>query len=91
MLLIVIIVPPTWGLFGAVAGFLYNMAEEFYPDSGLGSSNFTFTLAILILSLLLTSIMLLFRRKIPPKLSLPVVLTLAGIFGWILPLLANWR
>lgn len=91
MLLIVISIPPAWGVFGAIAGILYNVAEDFYPDDGLGSSNFTFTLAIIILALIMASIVLVLRKRIPWRLGLGVVLTLACLFGWLMPLLAHWR
>ncbi|HEY49625.1 MAG TPA: hypothetical protein G4O13_06230 [Dehalococcoidia bacterium] len=91
MLIIVIILPPVWGLFGLVAGALYHLAEDLYPDGGLGSPNFTFTLAIIILSLILTSLVILIRRRVSWRLGLIVTGTLACIFGWLLPLLANLR
>ena len=94
MLLAVIVVPPVWGMVGAVAGALYNIAIEASPNAGLGSPNFTFTLAILCLAglaMLPTPLLILTKRRKWGLLFLIMNLLFAGIFGWILPLLANWR
>ncbi len=91
MLSLLIAVPPLCGLLGGIAGLLYNVAEDSFPDAGLGSSNFAFTLAVL--SLMALSILGLFiaRKKALWRLGLIVNIAFGGIFGWILPLLANWR
>src|SRR4030042_1620801 len=87
-------VPPLWGMFGAVAGALYNIATESAPGSGLGSSNSVFTLAILILTavaMLPALAFLLLKRRKWGFMLLVTNLAFAGIFGWLLPLLATWR
>jgi hypothetical protein len=93
MLAVLISLPPAWGIFGAIAGALYNLAIDSAPGSGLGSSNQTFTLAILCLTglLMLPALFLIIRRKKLSWLLFVINLVFAGIFGWLLPLLANWR
>lgn len=93
MLAVVIALPPAWGIFGAIAGALYNVAIDSAPGSGLGSSNQIFTLAILCLTglLMLPALFLAIKRKKLGWLLFVINLAFAGIFGWLLPLLANWR
>lgn len=94
MLAALFAVPPLWGIFGGIAGLLYNIAIESAPGSGLGSSNSAFTLAVLILaaiSMLPALAFLLLKRKKWGLLLIVTNLAFAGIFGWLLPLLANWR
>ncbi len=85
--------PAAWGIFAALAGGLYNFSVDKAPGAGLGSPNSTFTLAILILAVLaaLLALLLILLRKKWGGLLLVTTLAFAGIFGWILPLLANWR
>ncbi len=90
MLLLVICVPPFLGLCGVIVGLLYRQAEVSFPGAGLGSPNLAFTLAVLSLAALVTLILLLARRSMAwPLLILNTAFI--GIYGWILPLLANWR
>ena len=94
MLAALFAVPPTWGMFGAVAGALYNTAVESAPGSGLGSSNLVFTVAVLIftaLAMLPALILLLLKRRKWGYLLIVMNFAFAVIFGWFLPLLANWR
>jgi hypothetical protein len=93
MLAVVITLPPASGIFGAIAGALYNVAIDSAPGSGLGSSNQTFTLAILCLTglLMLPTLFLIIKRKKLGWLLFVINLAFAGIFGWLLPLLAHWR
>lgn len=93
MLSLVIGVPPAWALIGIIAGVLYNLAVNASPGSGLGSSNYIFTIAVLGLTalLMLPALFLVIKRK---KWGWPFFaanLFFAGIFGWILPLLANFH
>jgi len=90
MLFFVIAVPPSWALFGVIAGWLYRLADVSSPNAGLGSSNFTFTLAILCFSALVTLILLFIRKRLV-WLGLITTIAFAGIFGWLLPMLASWR
>lgn len=93
MLSLVVGLPPAWAIFGAVAGALYNLAVDASPSAGLGSSSFIFTLAIICLTalLMLPALYLIIRRKKPGWLLFTTNLIFAGIFGWLLPLLAHWR
>lgn len=94
MLAALFAIPPAWGMFGALAGALHNIATESASGSGLGSSNSVFTLAILILAalaMLPALALLLLKRKKWSLLLIMTNLAFAGIFGWLLPLLANWR
>ena len=90
MLSIVIAMPLLWGILGAFAGLAYNLVSSSFPHAGLGSPNFVFTLAILLLAALATLVLFIIRRKMI-RMGLIMTIAFAGIFGWILPLLANWR
>jgi LPXTG-motif cell wall-anchored protein len=93
MLSLVVGVPPAWAIFGIIAGALYHLAVDASPVAGLGSSSSIFTLAILCLTLLLMlpALFLIIRRKKLGWLFFTINLMFAGIFGWLLPLLAHWR
>ena len=93
MLSCVVGLPPAWAIFGAIAGALYHMATDASQGAGLGSSNSIFTLAILCLTvlLMLPALFLIIRRKKLGWLFFTINLIFAGIFGWLLPLLAHWR
>jgi len=90
MLFLVIVVPPSWVLFGVIASLLYRLADESSPNAGLGSSNFAFTLAILCFSAFVTLILLFIRKRLG-WLGLITTIAFGGIFGWVLPMLATWR
>lgn len=86
----VIGIPPAWGIVGIIAGLIYHVIESSSPGDGLGSSNYVYTIAILIIAALITLVLLLFRKRIA-LLGLVLGVSFAGIFGWLLPVLANWR
>ena len=93
MLALVVGLPLTWGLVGAIAGALYNVAIDSAAGSGLGSSNQLFTLVIIGLTalLMLPALFLIIKRN---KWGWPFLATniiFLGIFGWVLPFLGNWR
>lgn len=90
MLGLVISVPPVWVLLGAIAGLAYRLVDDSFPNAGLGSPNFVFTVAILCIAALATLILLLIRKRLV-WLGLLINIAFAGIFGWLLPMLANWR
>jgi hypothetical protein len=90
MLGLVIGVPPVGVLLGAIAGLAYRLVDDSFPNAGLGSPNFVFTVAILCLAALATLILLLIRKRLI-WLGLLINIAFAGILGWLLPLLANWR
>ena len=93
MLSLVVGMPPAWTIFGAIAGALYNLAVDASPGAGLGSSSSIFTLAIICLTvlLMLPAVFLIIRGKKLGWLFLITNLIFAGLFGWLLPLLAHWR
>ena len=93
LLSLVVGLPPAWAIFGIIAGALYHLAIDASPNAGLGSSNFIFTLAMLCLTalLMLPALFLIIRRKKLGWLFFTINLAFAGIFGWLLPLLAHWR
>jgi hypothetical protein len=90
MLGLVISVPPGWVFLGAIAGLAYRLVDESLPDGGLGSSNFVFTVAVLCLSALSILIVFLTSKRLV-RLGMFINISFAGLFGWLLPLLANWR
>lgn len=90
MLLFVFSVPPLCGITGAFGGLLYHLAEDSSPDGGIGSSNLIFTSSVLGIAAL-AFILIALIRKAALKYCLPVIIAFAVIFGWILPLLGNWR
>jgi hypothetical protein len=93
MLSLVVALPLAWGLSGIVAGLLYNVSIDHSPGAGLGSPNSVFTLAIICLTalLMLPPLFLIVKRKKLGWGFIIVNLVFAGVFGWILPLFANWR
>jgi len=93
MLSLVVGMPPAWGIFGAIAGALYNFAADVSPNAGLGSSSSAFTLAIICLTvlLMLPALFLILKRNKWGRLFFVINLFFGGIFGWILPLLTHWR
>lgn len=90
MLGFVVGTPPLLAFLGAIAGLIYHQFENAYPDSGLGSPNYIFTVAVLGLTALAVLIFIAIRRR-TARLGLVVSIAFAGIFGWLLPLIANWR
>ena len=85
---VVILAYPAWGAVGAVLGLVYEAAAESAPGGGLGSPNQTFTIAVLAATAMLAGpAALVFRRVLPGVLV--IALAAAGIFGWLLPLLAE--
>ena len=83
-------IPPVLAVLGAISGMIYGLFEDAYPDSGLGSPNFVFTAAVLGLSALASLILIAIRRR-PARMGLVVIIAFAGVFGWLLPLIASWR
>ncbi|MDY6892615.1 MAG: LPXTG cell wall anchor domain-containing protein [Chloroflexota bacterium] len=90
LLAILIAVPPLWGIFGALAGVVYSFVSISLPYTGLGSPNLAFTIASLSIGILIVIGLFILRRRLI-RLGLILAVAFAGIFGWVLPLLANWR
>ncbi len=78
---------PVWGAVGAVNGVLYQISLNEAPGGGIGSPNLVYTLAIVIVSLLMAApFFILFRSLLPWVVGLTVVFI--GLFGWFLPYFA---
>ena len=85
---IVVLSYPTWAVFGAAMGLLYRASEGSDPSGGLGSPNIAFTAAVVVAAAILS---------VPPAILLRRVLlgvvgltaTFMGVFGWLMPLLAE--
>jgi len=84
-------IPPVSVIIGAVGGIVYNVISEAYPGGGLGSPNLVFTAIALGIAGILALIVLLVRNKLITIPGLITCVAFAGIFGWILPLIADWR
>ena len=81
---IVAVAYPTWGIIGAVLGLLYQISIREVPGGGIGSPNFVFTLAVVVVAVMMAApFMILLRRVIAGVLTL--TLTFIGLFGWFLP------
>ena len=84
---IVALAYPVWGAIGAVNGVLYQISLNETPGSGIGSPNMVFTLAIVIVSVLMAApFFVLFRSVLPWVVALTLVFI--GLFGWFLPYFA---
>ena len=90
LLLIVFGIPPFGIMLGIIAGLIYHAVDAVAPDPGLGSGNFVITIAVLCVTTLSLITLLVSRRSLA-RLGLIVGLAFAGIFGWLLPFLGDWR
>jgi hypothetical protein len=85
---LVVLTYPAWTLVGAVAGILYRVSLEQLPGGGLGSPNLVFTMAIVVVAIMLaTPPALLLRRVIVGLAAMAVIFI--GVFGWLLPFMAR--
>ena len=85
---VVVLAYPTWGAVGAALGLFYEAATESAPGGGLGSPNQTFTIAVLAATTMLAAPAVLILRRVLPGVIV-IAFTAAGLFGWLLPLLAE--
>ena len=84
---IVAISYPAWGGIGAVTGVLYQISQNEVPGGGVGSPNMVFTLAIVVVSVLMAApFFVLFKSVLPWVVALTLVFI--GLFGWLLPYFA---
>lgn len=75
---------PTWSGLGALLALLYFISVREAPGGGLGSPNLVFTMAVVVVSLMMAApIMFLLRRVIMGVVALTI--TFIGLFGWFLP------
>lgn len=76
---------PTWGIIGAAMGLLYEISAEQAPGAGLGSPNQVYTLAVVIVAVLMAAPFLVLLRHVLAGV-LVIAVTFIGVFGWFLPL-----
>ena len=75
---------PIWGIIGSLIGLIYEISTEQVPGSGLGSPNMVFTLAIVVVAVMMAApFFLLFKRVAVGVLI--ITLSFIGVFGWFLP------
>ena len=85
---LVVLAYPTWSVIGAIIGVLYRVSATEAPGGGIGSPNLAFTLSITVAAVMMAApLMFLLRRVVLGVAAL--ALTFAGVFGWLLPLLAG--
>ena len=79
---------PVWVIFGVALGLLYRAMEGVGPSNAFGSPNVLFT-AIVVGATPILSVppAILFRRVLVGVSVLAI--TFMGVFGWLLPLLAE--
>ena len=78
---------PTWAVIGGILALLYRISLEQAPGVGVGSPNMAFTLAIVIIALMIAApLAIVFRGMRGGVLS--CTLLFVGIFGWLLPYFA---
>ena len=85
---LVVLTYPAWTVAGGAAGLLYRVSLEQIPGKGLGSPNLAFTIAIVVVAIMLvTPVALLLRRVIAGLAAMTVIFI--GVFGWLLPFMAR--
>ena len=85
---LVVLTYPAWTVAGGAAGLLYRVSLEQLPGKGLGSPNLAFTIAIVVVAIMLvTPVALLLRRVIAGLAAMTVIFI--GVFGWLLPFMAR--
>ena len=84
---IVAVAFPMWGAIGAVTGVLYQISLNEAPSGGIGSPNMVFTLAVVIVSVLMAAPFFILLRSVLPYV-VALTLIFVGLFGWFLPYFA---
>lgn len=81
---IVAVAYPAWAGIGALFALLFLISVREAPGGGLGSPNLVFTVAVVVMSLMMAApIMYLLRRVVMGVVALTI--TFIGLFGWFLP------
>ena len=88
MLSIVALAYPIWGIIGAIAGVLYVVSVEQAPGGGLGSPNLVFTVAVLVVTAMMTAPVAVLLRPVLAGV-IAIAAFAAGVFGWMLPYFAE--
>lgn len=84
---IVAIAYPFWGAVGAATAVLYQISLSEAPGGGVGSPNVVFTLAVVIVSVLMAAPFFILLRSVLPWI-IAMTLIFVGLFGWFLPYFA---
>ena len=75
---------PVWGIIGVVMGVLYSISVEQVPGRGLGSPNLVFTVAVVVVGVMMAApFAVLLRRVVAGVVG--ITLAFIGVFGWFLP------
>ena len=88
-LLLPLMIMAAWGVVGSVVGLLYIASEEVFPEDGLGSPNRVFTISVLIFTANALMLGLLRARRWDWWEGYGLALAFVGIFGWLMPWLAD--
>ena len=70
-----------------MTGVLYQISVNEAPGGGIGSPNMVFTLAIVIVSVLMAAPFFILLRSVLPWV-IALTLVFVGLFGWFLPYFA---
>ena len=79
---------PAWIAVGAAAGLLYGISEQETPGGGIGSSNLVFTVAMLVIAVMMAPPLAILLRKVVLGMA-ALTLLFVGVFGWLLPFMAH--
>ena len=75
---------PTWAGLGAMFALLFLVSSNEAPGGGLGSPNLVYTVAVLVISLMMAApIMYLLRQVMLGVVALTIIFI--GLFGWLMP------
>ena len=75
---------PIWGIIGSLIGLIYKISTEHVPGAGLGSPNMVFTLAIVVVAVVMAAPFFLLFKRLSVGLLI-ITLSFIGVFGWFLP------
>ena len=78
---------PTWAVVGAVTGILFGVSTVESSPAGVGSPNLAYSVVIVLVAVALAVLCgLLLKRALLGVACMAI--SFAGIFGWLLPVLA---
>ena len=79
---------PTWAVIGIALGLLYRASSNEATTGGLGSPNLGFTAAVTLAAIVLSLPPAVLLRRVLAGVA-AMAFAFAGVFGWLLPLLAG--
>lgn len=88
MLGLVVAAYPVWTLFGGMLGLLYKLSTQTAPGAGLGSGNLAYTLALSLVTLMVTIPAVVLLRRVALGVVV-IAVAFMGIYGWLLPFLVD--